>query len=436
MFQLKAHGTFEMRGINIYRTSAFIQWGDSDQSLGACLLLNPGSASLDVKLMRKLERSGVASGSINIDPTMEQLIKFLEKINSEQPISGRLYIYNLFTLKNTKSQNAMKQLKDAVATGEYKLTESLVASSELRKHPWILLGWGVDKFNHLGKQIKDAWLERIRESGIRSFGKKHVYRDDYYHPCPLIPTKRPLMLEDLVNIYNQEFRVQRFTVYATKPNLLVNTESKGTNYLHELLNDGWQKSLDNPEILVKSFSNLRIRDGYKLRAYQFLAGGNGNGIVWAIPIDKELPDPESCDHVDDFISSPRPNIALSDFMSAIEGDQTPLSYIQASVVYHELHEFGALWHGVSWGRDQILPLNEDSEVLENDYDWDMNEPIPDIIEPNFYYNSKGNPVVIFYTINDIGQVTLNRYVHTFNKENYTLDVKHTVIAEGGSGIIF
>jgi hypothetical protein len=50
MSQPKVYGTFVKRGKNIYRTSAYIQWGDSEKSLGACLLLNPGAASLDKDL--------------------------------------------------------------------------------------------------------------------------------------------------------------------------------------------------------------------------------------------------------------------------------------------------------------------------------------------------------------------------------------------------
>ncbi|WP_176527460.1 hypothetical protein [Peribacillus butanolivorans] len=34
-------------------------------------------------------------------------------------------------------------------------------------------------------------------------------------------------------------------------------------------------------------------------------------------------------------------------MQVIEGDKTPLSYLQAAIVYHELNEFGAIWHGTT-----------------------------------------------------------------------------------------
>ncbi|MGE7687750.1 hypothetical protein ACQKMI_00920 [Lysinibacillus sp. NPDC097214] len=209
MSKPKAYGTFIKRGSNIYRTSAYIQWGDSEKSIGACLLLNPGSATLDNELIYSLDTLGSASGWIKTeDPTMEQLISFIEKIHEKnQLISGRLHIYNLFNLQNTKSVNAIDQFEELFSSGEYDISESLVTTNDLVSHPWILLGWGVKqekRWKNL-QYIKDKWSELILESKIPTFGKRHAKKNDYYHPCPLIPTQRPLMVEDLVAIYTKKF---------------------------------------------------------------------------------------------------------------------------------------------------------------------------------------------------------------------------------------
>lgn len=205
----KAYGTFVKKGDNIYRTSAYIQWGDSEKSIGACLLLNPGSATLDNELLYSLDTLGLASGRIKTeDPTMEQLISFIEKIHEKyQLISGRLHIYNLFNLQNTKSENAIEQFEELVSSGEYDICDSLVSTNDLVSHPWILLGWGVKqekRWKNL-QHIKDKWIELIVESKIPTFGKKHAKKNNYYHPCPLIPTKRPLMVEELVSLYKHKF---------------------------------------------------------------------------------------------------------------------------------------------------------------------------------------------------------------------------------------
>ncbi len=200
-----AYGKYAKRGGNIYRTSTYIQWGESAKSLGACLLLNPGSATLEKNLINRLDTCGSASGRIKSeDPTMGQLINLIERIYREsKPISGRLYIYNLFNLQNPNSNKAVDEFEQLVDSGMYDVKESLVSSNELTSHPWILLGWGVEykaKWRNL-KIIKNKWKDLILQSKIPTFGKKHQDRDDYYHPCPLIPTKRPLMLNDLLNIY-------------------------------------------------------------------------------------------------------------------------------------------------------------------------------------------------------------------------------------------
>jgi hypothetical protein len=446
--QVQAFGTFIKRENNIYRTSAYIQWGDSTNSLGACLLLNPGSATLTDELNRTLHSEGFASGLIlTEDPTMQQLIHIVEEIYSkERNISGRFHIYNLFSLQHGKNIEAIEKFEELCNSSLYNLEESLVSIKELKLNPWILLGWGVEyrsRWKNL-ELIKREWINRISDAEIFSFGKKHKGRNNYYHPCPLIPTDRPIRAKEIISLYKQnveplskkENKIQRFSIHATKPNLIVEMYESG------VIDDqgfGWSKSSGNPENIVNGFSQLSIKEGYKLRAYQYKEGGNGNGIVWAIPSKEELPDPRECKRVeDDFLSPPKPEFALNDFMEVMEGDSSPLSYLQASIAYHELHEYGAMWHGISWGRDVVLPVDEDIEQLSYQYEWEFKEgeSDPEIVEPHFYYNQEGNPVVVFYTINDIGTVTLNRYEHIFNKENYTLSVYRTCISTAGAGIIF
>lgn len=435
MGRVKAYGTFVRRNDNIYRTSAYIQWGDSEKSIGACLLLNPGSAALDKDLLHELYAAGSATGRIQTeDSTMKQLISFVERIYSQaDQLSGRLHIYNLFNLQNTKSKNAIDQFEELVRTGEYNIEESLVTLSELQSNPWLLLGWGINhkkKWCHL-QTAKKKWLGLISESKVRIFGKRHENKNDYYHPCPRNSAQRPEILKDLVAVYNQRIKAVRFTVDATRPNILV--DSKPAE-IYEDYSRGWSRSPVNPESIVMRYSNLKIKKGYKLRAYQFTEGRNGNGIVWAIPTEKELPALSKCERFHDFFSLPKPSFVLSNFMEAVEGDKTPLSYLQASIVLHQLYEFGAMWHGISWGRDVILPLKEG--LYETEYEWEMIEQNPEIIGPYFYYNSKGNPVIVFHTINDIRTVTLNRYIHTFNKDDYMVEVERKRIGTAGEGIIF
>ncbi|ACT03361.1 hypothetical protein [Paenibacillus sp. JDR-2] len=232
-------------------------------------------------------------------------------------------------------------------------------------------------------------------------------------------------------------QLHRFPIHAVRANQIVDLHPLKSSSIRSDYFSEWFKSDANPEHIVKGFSHLSIKEGYKLRAYQFHESGNGNGIVWAIPEDTELPEPSDCNRLEQYyLSPPKPKFALDDFMQVIEGDKTPLSYLQAAITYQELHEFGAQWHGIAWGRDTILPSPSEDSKIYSQYQWEMIEEEPEIIEPHFYYNSEGNPVIVFHTINDIAVITMKRYVCTFDKSDYTLTVEVTRIAEAGFGIIF
>ena len=110
--------------------------------------------------------------------------------------------------------------------------------------------------------------------------------------------------------------------------------------------------------LLALFPSLHIKPGFELRAYLYRVDGNGNGFVFAVPEGAPLRGPneflteETSPH-----RSPKPPEALADFRQAIEGDGSPESYFEASFFTREAYEFGAVWHGSSWGSHKILTSN-------------------------------------------------------------------------------
>ena len=94
------------------------------------------------------------------------------------------------------------------------------------------------------------------------------------------------------------------------------------------------------------FKALRLKAGFALHAYEFRSGGNGNGIIWAVPADAPLLAPEDCPQLEDvFLGPPKPPGAIP-LMQVIEGDGSPWSYLSASILGREAAEFGARWHGL------------------------------------------------------------------------------------------
>jgi hypothetical protein len=202
-----AYGTFIKRGEHTFRTSAYIQWGKSEKSIGSSLLLNPGSADfnkINPTLKELLIKESKADGEIKADPTMEQIIKLVNAIyQSPKAIEGRFHIYNLFSLQDATAKNAINKFEALVKNNEYDLNESVVSISELQSNPWILLGWSLQRNGRWVslEATKKRWRMLIAESKIPSFGKQDAVSKNYYHPNPRIPTQRPVILNELIDLY-------------------------------------------------------------------------------------------------------------------------------------------------------------------------------------------------------------------------------------------
>jgi|GEM_PF-1024792 len=122
--------------------------------------------------------------------------------------------------------------------------------------------------------------------------------------------------------------------------------------------EGWSKSRVDPKKVLDVFPNLRLRKGYALRAYVYRSDGNSSGFVWALPEDAGYPAPADCPRLEShFLKPPKPFDALDDVMEAIDGDDLPEAYLQASIFRREIREFGAGWHGVRWGFFTVLDAN-------------------------------------------------------------------------------
>ncbi|KGX93032.1 hypothetical protein N781_14300 [Pontibacillus halophilus JSM 076056 = DSM 19796] len=199
MFQV--YGTYKKKGNHVFRTSAFIQWGTSTQSLGGCLLLNPGSAILEEGIHLKLTRDGEAAGVVRPDLTMRQLVRIVERLHDSLFLEGRFHIYNLFTLQHPKAKDGVNQVEALIASGEYIPEDHFAQLEALREHPFMILGWGVDKWTSSSplNAIRDQWLEKIDQSNVPTIGIKHENGKDYYHVCPQLNENKLHMIQKLTD---------------------------------------------------------------------------------------------------------------------------------------------------------------------------------------------------------------------------------------------
>jgi hypothetical protein len=185
-----------------------------------------------------------------------------------------------------------------------------------------------------------------------------------------------------------------------------------------------------------------------LRAYQYRAGGNGNGFVWAVPEGAPFPKPEACPRLEGaFLQPPKPPGALDDLLDAIEGDGTPWSYMSASLFAREAAEFGALWHGCSWSTHVILgrdpwatpPEEPERSPMEGPTGaadvWTWRDEKPARWEP-CYRAARSERAIVFYTFNGLGQEMIYRWTDTYKKGSYNFTTNREQVAEGRGGFVF
>jgi len=206
--------------------------------------------------------------------------------------------------------------------------------------------------------------------------------------------------------------------------------------------EGWTKSPVDPMGLIAIFPALRVRPGYVLRAYQYRAGGNGNGVVWALPVEAAFPEPDECSRLGQvFLAPPKPPAALDNLMDAITGDGSPWSYLSASLFLREALEFGAMWHGVSWGTHEILgdaPWRESgrADIAATPAErWHWKGKQPEVWSPSVRI-SRSAAIVTFHTWTQLEREAIYRSRDQYRPPGYAPKCANTLLARGEQGYVF
>ncbi len=205
------------------------------------------------------------------------------------------------------------------------------------------------------------------------------------------------------------------------------------------LAEGWHLAPYDPNQLLKLFTRIRLREGFRLASYQCVTGGNANGFVFVIPDGRSLPPPSAAGTKPGWCRPgagvPRsrsegtlPSWACTDVESYLEGEYTPLSLFEASLFSREVRELGALWHGVRWGDHSLtvvqraVPSGEWQWLRERPKDW----------RPNVEHCANGTRTVRFFTHTDIGRRQIIRHTDVYT-HGYAFESAAEVIADGGPG---
>jgi len=215
---------------------------------------------------------------------------------------------------------------------------------------------------------------------------------------------------------------------------------------------GWRKSPYSLTSVLADYSHIWVSDGYILTGYQFCSEMGSSGFAFAIPNNKELPDPpvEELDfgwletgEVSLGNTSALPDWVRYDIGRFLQGDRSPVSYLEASLCMRALRETGAGWHGLSWSTHQLIAsekfvnnlLPQREEAWSTNVEWEWPKGKPTEWRPCVYKGVDGSVIVTFYTYSELGQQAIYLHRDTY-KRGYEFESKQEIIGTGSGGYIF
>jgi hypothetical protein len=177
--------------------------------------------------------------------------------------------------------------------------------------------------------------------------------------------------------------------------------------------DQWFVSTVNPAAALLKLPGLWLKPGFRLVSYLYRSEGSGVGVVWAIP--EELSNTAQLEKASmnctRLSQLPHPVGALPNFMEAIEGDRSPVSFMIASIFRRELQEFGALGQRRTWSHHHLVDTT-------NDMRWQWRETPVKNTTPKVKLLDEGQAAVEFFTYCDSPPLTLYRHVDQYSTNHY------------------
>lgn len=174
----------EARHLN-FRRDTVLQFGDSWDTIGAAVLVNPGSAfpigvpdDLTVRCLSALTGQEDSWQQFSPDPTMRQLAKIFNGwyAGSERPLDGCILLYNLFNLRDKNMGEALELCHKSRSEHLFTTETDIRQLSGQRR---IYLGWG-NAGKYQLRQYAEPIFEAVRENC--PYLDPVFDRNAFYHP--------------------------------------------------------------------------------------------------------------------------------------------------------------------------------------------------------------------------------------------------------------
>lgn len=176
----------------------------------------------------------------------------------------------------------------------------------------------------------------------------------------------------------------------------------------------WSISTVNPAAALSKLPGLRLKPKWRLVSYLYQEENNRAGLVFAVP--EEI---AATAHLEKALvksgnlkQPPKPEGALSDFMEAVEGNQSKGSYIAAALLCRELREFGAAGHYQRWAHHRLI------DTIPTQVKWQWQAEQPKDLAPKAKVMADGAVIVEFFTCRVSAGVALYRHVDLYPAAQY------------------
>jgi hypothetical protein len=192
----------------------------------------------------------------------------------------------------------------------------------------------------------------------------------------------------------------------------------------------WFLSVIDPAIAVAKLPGLAVKPDCRLSTYLYRLHAAGRSQTVAIPeylattahLEAAI---ATADHLE---QPPEPVGAFPDLMMAIEGDQSLMSFLFASLLRRELEAFGSLGVHQQWQQHRLITV----APPQANWQW-RTETAPDL-QPKIYNLPEGEVVVEFFSCRLYPSIAIFQHLDQYEVGSYVAQIidRPIAFAEGRS----
>ena len=159
------------------------------------------------------------------------------------------------------------------------------------------------------------------------------------------------------------------------------------------LSGKWFISAVNPGAALIKLPGLSLKPGTRLVSYLYRSQEEGLSVTWALPetLSTTAHLEEALKTCDGQQNPPAPAGKLADFMEAVIGDRSPMSFVIASLLRRELKELGALGTLRAWSHHRLI------DTLPAQAEWQWRTQALTDLSPKIRLSPDGKAALEFFT---------------------------------------